>query len=187
MDEDHDFVVLELGIHDFGVSFPPALTCFGKVCGPDVHLVGHPNCVQMMEDNVTPVWLPEHKDIIEPYINIMGIWSKSFFPDGRDYYEELSYKHLPRKIMFHTTFNHGSSGSPGVMIRDDEPCVVLMVRGGIPTCVYDNIFSNHTPLVQDNQKLEYGYAMEDIYEKMRNSPLERVRNLASELFKIWKC
>lgn len=184
MDEVHDFVVLELGIHYSGVPFPPALTCFGKVCWPDVHLVGHPNCVQMMEDNVTPFWWPEHKDIIKPYIDKMGRWSKIFFPDVKDYYEELSY--LPRKIMFHTTFNQGSSGSPGVMIRDDKPCVVLMVEGGIPTCVYDNKFPNHTPLVHDNQKLEYGYGMEDIYTKMRNSPLERVRNLALEVFKIWK-
>lgn len=61
-----------------------------------------------------------------------------------------------------------------------------MVRGGVPACVYDNTYPNHTPLVQDSQKVEYGYAMEDIYEKMSNSPKEKDKNLASEVFKIWR-
>lgn len=185
LDKEHDFVVLELGTHDSGIPFPPALTCFGKVCWPDVHLVGHPNCTQMMEDSVSPFWLPEHNDIIKPYINKLGSWSKIFFPGDKDHYEELSYP-VPRKIMFHTTFNHGSSGSPGVIIREEKPCVVLMVRGGVPACVYDNTYPNHTPLVQDSQKVEYGYAMEDIYKKMSNSPKEKDKNLASEVFKIWR-
>lgn len=68
---------------------------------------------------VKPYWLPEHSEIILPYIKEGGDWSKGCFPDGRYYYEELSY--LPRRIMFHTTFNHGSSGSPGVVIKDERP------------------------------------------------------------------
>lgn len=164
-DVEYDFAVLELGFHDSDVPFPPALTYFGRVCCTEVYLVGHPNLGQLIMQELIPFWLPEHKDIIKPYIDRIGTWSTSFFPDGRDYYE-----HLPRKIMFYTTFNHGSSGSPGVMIRDDEPCVVLMVRAR----------------VVDHQNLVFGYAMEDIDKKMRNSPLDKVRNLASEVFKIWK-
>lgn len=184
VDKEHDFVVLELGTHDSGVPFPPALTCFGQVCWPDVHLVGHPNCMQMMEDSVIPFWLPEHNNIVIPYIDKLSSWSKIFFPGDNDHYEELRYL-KPRKIMFHTTFNHGSSGSPGVMISEEKPCVVLMVRGGVPVCVYENTYPNHTPWVLDNQKVEYGYAMWDIYEKMKNSAQLNVQNLATEIFKIW--
>lgn len=175
---------MELGIHDSGVPFPPALTCFGMFCNIDVHLVGHPYCSQMMVDSVTPFWLPDHSEIILPYIKNLGDWSKCFFPDGRDYYEELSY--LPRRIMFHTTFNHGSAGSPGVVIKDEKPCVVLMVRGGVPACIYDGKFPTYAPIVEDNMKVEYGYAMRDIYEKMMNSELKKDRKLASKIFQIWK-
>nr|XP_034319333.1 uncharacterized protein LOC117687199 [Crassostrea gigas] len=186
VDKEHDFVVLELGAHDSGVPFPPALTCFGQVCWSDVHLVGHPNCTQMMEDSVIPFWLPEHNDIVMPYIDKLSSWSKIFFPGDIDHYKELRCL-IPRKIMFHTTFNHGSSGSPGVMISEEKPCVVLMVRGGVPGCVYENTYPDLTPFVLDNQKLEYGYAMEDIYKKMMNSSLKKYRNLATEIFKTWKC
>lgn len=185
LDEEHDFSLLELGTHGSGVPFPPALTCFGKVCCSDVHLVGHPNCRQMMEDSVIPYWLPEHSDTLLPQIKKWGDWSKGFFPDGKDYYKEL--KDPPRKIIFHTTFNHGSSGSPGVMIRDEKPCVVLMVRGGIPACVYDNTFPSRTPLVKDNQKVEFGYALWDIYVKMTNSAQQSVQFLASKIFEKWMC
>lgn len=186
MDKEHDFVVLELGPHVTGVPFPPALTCFGKVCWSDVHLVGHPNCMQMMEDRVIPFWLPEHNERVIPYVDTLSSWSKIFFPGYKDRYEELRYL-KPRKIMFHTTFNHGSSGSPGVMISEEKPCVVLMVRGGVPVCVYENTYPALTPWVLNNQKVEYGYAMEDIYMKMWNSSQEKDRNLASEIFKTWKC
>lgn len=186
VDKEHDFVVLELNAHDSGVPFPPALTCFGKVDLSDVHLVGHPNCTQMMKDSVKPFWLPDHHDSVIQYIDKLSSWSKIYFPGDYDHYAELRDL-KPRKIMFHTTFNHGSSGSPGVMIRDEKPCVVLMVRGGVPVCVYDNIYPSHTPWVLDNQKVEYGYAMEDIYKKMMNSSLEKYRNLASEIFQTFKC
>lgn len=175
VDKEHDFVVFELGTHDSGVSFAPALTCFGQVCWPDVYLVGHSNCKQMMEDSVIPFWLPEHNDIVIPYIDKLSSWSKMFFPSDKDHYEELRYLE-PRKIMFHTTFSHGSSGSPGVMISEEKPCVVLMVRGGVPLCVYKNTYPSHTPWVLDSQKAENGYAMWDIYEKMKNSAQQRVRS-----------
>lgn len=184
VDKEHDFVVLELDAHKSGVPFPPALTCFGQVCWPDVHLVGHPNCTQMMKDSVKPFWLPDHHDSVIQYIDKLSSWSKIYFPGDYDHYAELRDL-KPRKIMFHTTFNHGSSGSPGVMIRDEKPCVVLMVRGGVPVCVYENIYPDLTPIVLDNQKLEYGYAMEDIYMKMRNSSQEKDRKLASEIFQTW--
>lgn len=186
LDKEYDFAVLELGTHASGVPFPPALTCFGMVCCTEVHLVGHPDNKHMMEDSVMPYWLPEHSEKILPDLKKCGDWSKDTFPDGKDHYEELC--HLPRKIMFHTTFNHGASGSPGVVIKDEKPCVVLMLRGGVPGCIYyDGQFPEYAPKVKDDMRVEYGYAMQDIYEKMRKSSLEKDRDLASEIFKTWKC
>lgn len=179
-DEDHDFVVLEL-CNDAGVPLPPALTCFADVSFSEIHLVGHPGGRQMKEDSVEPMWLPHHHKSINPYIDYLANWSKTYFPDNKDYYSVLLEP--PRKIMFHTTFDTGSSGSPGVIVRNNRPCVVVMVRGGAPSCFYQNLFP-HKP-VEDNHKVEYGYAMSDIHRKMFDSTQQNIRDLASEIFREW--
>lgn len=180
-DEEYDFVVLELRSHDAGVPFPPALNFFADVFDSEIHLVGHPGGRQMKEDSIKPRWSPDHDEEIIPYINYLALWSKSHFPDKRDYYSILLEP--PRKIIFHTTFDTGSSGSPGVMIRDNRPCVVVMVRGGTPSCFYENRYP-HLP-VEDDHKVEYGYAMSDIYHKMLKSTNQNVKDLASEIFGEW--
>lgn len=108
----------------------------------------------------------------------MGQWSRATFPNGTDYYEVL-LEH-PRKIIFHTTFGKGSSGSPGFMIRNDKPCVVLIVRGGTPSCFYDNVCPGI--VVNDNQKVEYGYAMSDIYKKCFILQTRFQKNLHQKFF-----
>lgn len=40
VDKEHDFVVLELGTHDSGVPFPPALTCLDRSVGLMFTLLG---------------------------------------------------------------------------------------------------------------------------------------------------
>lgn len=182
IDDEYDVAVLELKPHVANAPFPPALECFGAVCDGEIHLVGHPGGRQMKEDSdVTPFWLPWHKDIIEPYIAKLRRWSITTFPNREDYYKDLLK--LPRKIMFHTTFDKGSSGSPGFMLRNEKPCVVVMVRGGTPSCFYDNLFPSI--VVNDNQKVEYGYAMTDIFFKMLNSANPSTQNFASEIFREW--
>lgn len=44
-------------------------------------------------------------------------------------------------------------------------------------------------IMKDDMKVEYDYEIQDIsiYKKMRNSPQKKVRNVASEILKIWKC
>lgn len=170
----HDFVVLELSCHQDGVGFPPPLTCFGEVALSEIHLVGHPDGREMKEDDIFPYWSTEHENKIKE----LGNWSKVFFPDKKDYYSILLDP--PRKILFDTTFNHGASGSPGVMIRDDKPCVVLMFAGGTPKYIFDNPYS--TLQVEDHQKVEYGFPISDIYTKMWNSPRQNVKDLASNIF-----
>lgn len=92
-----------------------------------------------MEDSVIFFWLFEYNDIVILYIDILSSWSKSFFLGDNDYYEEFRYIKF-RKIMFYIIFNYGFLGFFGVMIRDEKFCVVLMVRGGVLVCVYENIY-----------------------------------------------
>lgn len=181
-DDEYDVAVLELKPHVANVPFPQALEFFGEVFDGEIHLVGHPGGRQMKEDSdVTPFWLPRHKNIIEKYITSLRQWSITTFPNGEDYYEDLLKP--PRKIMFHTTFDKGSSGSPGFMLRNEKPCVVVMVRAGTPGCFYDNLFPSI--VVNDNQKVEYGYAISDIYLKMLNSTNSSIHNFASNIFQKW--
>lgn len=180
-DDDYDFVVLELRSYDAGVPYPPALTCFADVSVSEIHLVGHPGGRQMKEDIVDPKWSPVHDKEIIPYIEGLAGWSIDYFPDKKDYYSILLEP--PRKIMFDTTFDTGSSGSPGVIIRNNKPCVVLMVRGGTPSCFYENYFPDKK--VEDHQKIEYGYAMADIFRKMWESSQQNIKDLASEIFREW--
>lgn len=180
--------MLELVCHHAGVPFPPALTFFGDVCDMEIHFVGHPGCRQMKEDSdVIPRWSPNHDHEIIPYIKELAEWSKSYFPkvNGEvvDYYSILLEP--PRKILFHTSFDLGSSGSPGVIIRDDMPCVVVMLSGGTPSCYYQGLFPDHP--VEDCKKVEYGYAMSNIYERMRDSGNRDILNLAEKIFEKWIC
>lgn len=142
----------------------------------------------MKEDSdVFPKWSPNHDNEIIPYIDELAEWSKSYFPkvngEEVDYYSRLLER--PRKILFHTSFDEGSSGSPAVMIRDDEPCVVVMLSGGTPSCYYQGLFPDHP--VEDRKKIEYGYAISNIYERMRCSGNQQALNLAEEIFKKWIC
>lgn len=178
--DEYDVAVLELKPHVANAPFPKALEFFGEVCDGEIHLVGHPGGRQMKEDSeVKPFWLPRHADPIDEYIGSLSLWSKTTFPNRVDYYEDLLVE-KPRKIMFHTTFDKGSSGSPGFMLRNEKPCVVVMVRGGTPSCFYDNLFPGIK--VEDNQKVEYGFAMSDIFSKMWNSTNSYIRNFASKIF-----
>lgn len=175
--------MLELVSHYADVPFPPALTYFGDVCDTEVHFVGHPGGRQMKEDSdVIPRWSPNHDHEIIPYIKDLAEWSKRYFPKVNG--EEVDYYSIllepPRKILFHTSFDEGSSGSPGVIIRDGMPCVVVMLSGGTPSCYYQGLFPDHP--VEDRKKVEYGYAISNIYERMRDSG-----NLAEEIFKKWIC
>lgn len=100
-----------------------------------------------------------------------------------DYYSILLEP--PRKILFHTSFDRGSSGSPGVIIRDGMPCVVVMMSGGTPSCYYKDLCPDRP--VEDHKKIEFGYAMSNIYERMRDSGNRDILNLAEKIFEKWIC
>lgn len=63
--------------------------------------------------------------------------SRVIFLNGIDYYEVL-LEYL-RKIIFYIIFGKGLLGFLGFMIRNDKLCVVLIVRGGMLSCFYDNV------------------------------------------------
>lgn len=179
IDEDIDVAVLELR-SDAGKCFPQPLTRFREFCPTyPIHFVGHPGGRQMKEDSyVLPKWSYEVKEFIEN----LGNWSLLESPTKEDYYRILLKD--PRKLLFHTSFNPGSSGSPGVMIQDDTPCVVLMLSGGTPSFVYESL--SQIWQVPDDHRVEFGYTMTDINYKMLNSAQESVRMLAKDIFKNWK-
>lgn len=116
----------------------------------------------MKEDSIKFRWLFDYDKEIILYISYLVYWSKSYFFDKRDYYSILF--ELFRKIIFYIIFDIGFLGLFGVMIRDNWFCVVVMVRGGILSCFYENCYLYL--LVEDNYKVEYGYVMFDIYYKM---------------------
>lgn len=185
-DIDFDFAVLELVCRYANVPFPLPLTSFGEVSDSEIHLVGHPEGRKMKEEsNVFPRWSPVHDNEIIPYIGQLGKWSEDYFPmvnmQKVDYYAVLLEP--PRKIMFHTSFDEGSSGSPGFMVKDEQPCVVLMMSGGTPSCYYKKLFPDYP--VGDTEKVEFGFAMSDIYVKMLQSDHQKVRDLAVEIFPDW--
>ncbi|XP_061182384.1 uncharacterized protein LOC133190713 [Saccostrea echinata] len=178
--ESFDVAVLELKTDQDQV--PPPLTSFSHMQFPsEVHLIGHPGGVQMKEDSEVYPCVIEPNNDAENYIKDLSEWSVNYFPDGVDYYQEL--RDPPRKILFHTTFDKGSSGSPGVVIKNHKYCVVLIVRGGTPACFYENKFPSLN--VEDRKRVEYGYAMEDIFKEMFFSSNQRIKDLASDIFREW--
>lgn len=92
----------------------------------------------MKEDSVDFKWLLVYDKEIILYIEDLVCWSMEYFFDKRDYYSILL--ELFRKIMFYIIFDIGFLGLFGVIIRNKKLCVVVMVRGGILGCFYENIY-----------------------------------------------
>ncbi|XP_061195655.1 uncharacterized protein LOC133203874 [Saccostrea echinata] len=177
MDKDFDVAILELKVHqESGVKFAPPLNSFGKMQYPsEIHLIGHTGCVQMKEESQVYPNIIKPNNNVDIYVKWLSDWSRENLPNGIDYYATL--RDPPQKILFSTTFAPGSSGSPGFMIRQQKTYVVLIVRAGVPSCFYED--GVHVPA---NKRVEYGYSLETINTKMRNSSSENIQALASEIF-----
>ncbi|XP_062568552.1 uncharacterized protein LOC134230732 [Saccostrea cucullata] len=174
--EGFDVAVLELKKGE--IDFPPPLTLFSADCLPseEVHLIGHPGGVQMKEDSDVYLNVIEPNNDVDKYIKELSEWSIDYFMNNEDYYSGL--RELPRKILFHTTFDKGSSGSPGILIRNHKPCVVLIVAGGVPSVYYeDGIY------VEPEKRVEFGYALRDVYDEMQTNEINK--KISSEIFKEW--
>lgn len=132
-------------------------------------------------------WLLNYDYIIRLLINELVAWSKRYFfkVDGEevDYYSRLF--ELFRKILFYILFDLGFLGFFGVIIRDGMLCVVVMMLGGILSCYYLGFFLDY--LVEDCKKVEYGYVMSNIYERMRDFGNRDILNFVEKIFKIWIC
>nr|XP_022315196.1 uncharacterized protein LOC111119378 isoform X3 [Crassostrea virginica] len=161
IDVELDIVILELKQHEFpDVNFPPAIQCFGEIdFEKEIHLIGHSGGNQMKEDSCVQPMI-RNKDTHD-YILSLEQWSIRHLPNGENFYSALHDKH---KVLLHTTFDRGSSGSPGININGREAIVVLMLSGGVPTCFYDGLYTK----VPHNKLVEYGVSMTDIYEKLRD-------------------
>nr|XP_034314127.1 uncharacterized protein LOC105342660 isoform X4 [Crassostrea gigas] len=158
-DKELDVIVLELERHQFTeVEFPPPVRFFGKIdFDRELHLIGHPGGVQMKEDSqVYP--MPRNEQTLQ-FILELEKWSVMHFPNHENFYSPL---HDACKVLLHTTFDRGSSGSPGINIDHEKAIVVLMLSGGVPTCFYDGKYTN----IPHDKLVEYGVSISDIYKKM---------------------
>ncbi|XP_062585359.1 uncharacterized protein LOC134247029 isoform X2 [Saccostrea cucullata] len=174
--EGFDVALLELKKQE--IQFPPPLTLFGANClsSEEVHLIGHPGGAQMKEDSEVYPSVIEPNNDVDKYIKELSDWSREKFMNNVDYYSRL--RELPRKILFHTTFDQGSSGSPGILIRNHKPCVVLIVAGGVPSVYYeDGVY------VEPEKRVEFGYALRDVFDEMQMDGNDK--KLSSEIFKEW--
>ena len=159
MDEDLDVVILELKPHKFAkVDFPPSIKHFGAIdFSREIHLIGHPGGIHMKEDShVFP--MPRNMET-KNFILGLEAWSRIFSPNHENYYSPL---HDEQKILLHTTFDRGSSGSPGIHVKNSVAMVVLMLSGGVPSCFYDGTFTN----IPHDKLVEYGVSMTDIRKKL---------------------
>lgn len=173
--KEFDLAILELK-HEVGKSFPRQLTLSGSLNLPlPVHLIGHPGGVEMKEDSGVNLYDIQPNNDVDKYINELSQWSMISLPGNKDYYSVL--RDHPRKILFSTTFDEGSSGAPGIMIQHYKPYVVVMVSGAVPDCHYKNVC-----LVPHEKRIEFGYAMKDIGEEMDQSSDENIRKIAAEIF-----
>lgn len=72
-----------------------------------------------------------------------------------------------------------------MIIRDGMLCVVVMMLGGILSCYYKDFCLDY--LVEDYKKIEFGYVMLNIYERMRDFGNRDILNFVEKIFKIWIC
>lgn len=162
---------MELERHQFSeVEFPPPIRFFGEIdFDRELHLIGHPGGVQMKEDSqVYP--MPRNEQTYQ-FILELEEWSIMYCPNKENFYSPL---HDACKVLLHTTFDRGSSGSPGINIDHEKAIVVLMLSGGVPTCFYDGTYTN----IPHDKLVEYGVSISDIYNKMK---LENPK-LCNEIF-----
>ena len=148
---------MELKKHEFlGITFPPAIQCFDGInFDKEIHLIGHPGGNQMKEDSEVHLIIRDNNTHDE--IERLEEWSINFI--GKNFYSGLHDKH---KVLLNTTFDRGSSGSPGFHIIEREAIVVLMLSGGFPACFYDGSYTK----IPYNKLVEYGVSMADIYDKL---------------------
>lgn len=132
-------------------------------------------------------WLLNYDNEIILYIKELVEWSKSYFfkVNGEvvDYYSILF--ELFRKILFYILFDLGFLGFFGVIIRDGMLCVVVMMLGGILSCYYKDFCLDR--LVEDYKKIEFGYVMSNIYERMRDFGNRDILNFVEKIFEKWIC
>ncbi|XP_065922956.1 uncharacterized protein [Magallana gigas] len=170
-DKELDVIVLELERHQFSeVEFPPPIRFFGEIdFDRELHLIGHPGGVQMKEDS--QVYPMPRNEQTHQFILDLEAWSIMHCPNNENFYSPL---HDACKVLLHTTFDRGSSGSPGINIDHEKAIVVLMLSGGVPTCFYDGTYTN----IPHDKLVEYGVSISDIYNKMK---LENPK-LCNEIF-----
>ena len=85
----------------------------------------------------------------------------------------------PGRILFHCSFEKGGSGSPGIALVGRQAVVVTVLLHGYPNWYYDPNFDQGIKnRVTNQQRIEQGVNMADLYLKMR----EVNRDLCDAIF-----
>lgn len=175
-DRELDVAVLELNVTG-DTEVPCALQEFSKpVKGKAFRLIGHPGSSHMCLDNDK-----RFVDLSECFEDMQLAREKSLKHVGRDFdcapYDVL---HNQTRVLFHSRFSKGASGSPGVFVNaGGQVAVATMLLCGYPDWLYD-------PKVEQSKKdswpkeyaVEQGVNMESVFFKMK----ERCPDLCREIF-----
>ncbi|KAL5015222.1 hypothetical protein ScPMuIL_009492 [Solemya velum] len=165
-----DIVIMEL--KDCGIELPPPLHLDSfQTVDRVIHLIGHPGGRIMKIDPGCKVITLTQEILLEA-----KQWSFRF--KGVDGYEGMDDSSM---LLFHCSFQHGASGSPGLVIGPHkEPRVVTMLMKGYPSFYWElpHNIQSHIPT---NFLVEQGIRMSIVRELMKGD--HNLREIVKDIFK----
>ena len=156
-DEVLDIAVVELKP---GPELPPPFRNFAQPQpGSKFTFVGHPFGEPKQLNQVDGLLAVSEHDKQEAVV-----WSRRVA--GIDGFAGLD---TPGRILFHCSFKKGGSGSPGIAVVGEQAVVVTVLLHGYPDWFYDpNFDQNIKNNVGNQQRIEQGVSMRDLYFKMQD-------------------
>ncbi|KAJ8300076.1 hypothetical protein KUTeg_021595 [Tegillarca granosa] len=161
--EDLDTAILTL--QEDEKEFPKPVQNFAEIDeSKHTYLLGHPDGNPLRYDPKI-----ELVSLDEKIFESAKKWSlKNYHEDG---YEGITDR---RKILFHTSFQHGGSGSPGVMLTShDKVTVVLMLLKGFPSFYFNKFDEKEKKLFIETRGesflMEQGISMKSIWLSMKDN------------------
>lgn len=170
VDANMDMVILEL--KDCGIVFPPPLhlDSFEDECR-EIHLIGHPDGNVMKIDPRCRI-----VSLTEDMVLQAQKWSLDVKKTNG--YEGIDDSSM---LLFHCIFQHGASGSPGLVIGPcKEPRVVTMLMKGYPSFYWELSYDQQKQ-IPPNFLIEQGIRMSAVRELMNRDP--NLREVVTDIFK----
>lgn len=187
MDSRTDCIVLEIQMtNEAGDRFPPPFTVFSiPHLDKSFRFLSHPDARQMCTEKVTTILDPQGEQTkrdIEAVRQMSTELLQSNSINQTVFKLECGDDNKldnPERFLFHTTFSHGASGSPGVVVRSDgKVAVVTMLLHGYPDWYYNEKCENIKQYWDKSYCVEQGALMACIFVKMK----ERNPRLCENIF-----